>query len=162
MASPLLERLQTEGTSAESERQHEKSTVDLMVSRSSRAHQGVVRCCEKPWRHRIVGWDGVWRTAASGRVSGRFDAFDVLPDDPTMRSSRLLAEGTHGPAVVWATPRKVGVNGGSRPLGRRDDRPRGHSRAFSQWDGADSFETSSKNLNTALTINVYIKHGRCI
>ena len=47
----------------------------------------------------------------------------------------------------WITTRKVVDSRLVQPIASRDGPPRGHSRALSLVDGAESFETYSKNLN---------------
>ena len=76
--------------------------------------------------------------------------FDGLPKNPTKRSSEELSQGTQGISVDLATTRKVGVNGGSRPLRCRRGRRRGHSGVVPQWTEPTNSETYSKNLYRAM------------
>ena len=72
--------------------------------------------------------------------------FDGSPHDPMMRSTKELIEGTQRVQVDWTTTKKVVGVRLVEALASRDGPSRGHSRSFSLWDGADSFETSAKNL----------------
>ena len=79
--------------------------------------------------------------------SRHFGVFDVSPQDPTKRSSKKLAEGAQSMRAHWTATRKPGDVRLIDALASGDGPSRGHSRAFSLVDGAESFETYSKNLN---------------
>ena len=80
--------------------------------------------------------------------SGLFGAFDDPPEDPEVRSSRKLAEGSQRIWAEWITTRKVGDVRLVEPLAGRDGRSRGHLGAISPRTEPTSSETYSKNLLT--------------
>ena len=80
--------------------------------------------------------------------SGLFGVFDDSPEDPTMRSSKELPEGTQRMRAEWIKSRKVGDVRLVEPLAGRDGASRGHFLAISPRTEPTSSETYSKNLNT--------------
>ena len=76
--------------------------------------------------------------------------FDDSPEDPTKRSSKKLAEGTHRVRAGWTKTRKAVDSCLVEALAGRDGPSGGHSRAFSLIDRAACFETYSKNLKGVL------------
>ena len=91
----------------------------------------------------------------SEAFSGHFGLFAEPQEDPMKRSSKTLAEGTQRVHADWTTTRNPGNSRLAEALAGRD---RAHAALFAcvlttrtgeiGVDGSDSFETSSKNLNT--------------
>ena len=79
--------------------------------------------------------------------SGLFGVFDDSPEDPTMRSSKELPEGTQRIPAEWTTTRKVDDVRLGEALAGRDGASRGHFVAISPRTEPTSSETYSKNLN---------------
>ena len=78
--------------------------------------------------------------------SGLFGVFDDSPEDPTMRSSKELPEGTQRMRAEWIKSRKVGDVCLVEPLASRDGAWRGHFLVISPRTELTSSETYSKNL----------------
>ena len=77
-----------------------------------------------------------------------FGVFAHPQKDRLYRFSKELAEGTQRVQVEWTTTIKVGDVCLVEALAGRDGASRGHFLASQLWDGAESFVTYSKNLNT--------------
>ena len=148
VAFPLLERLQTDSTGMESELWQLNQSTSRQVCGPQKYGWGVDSHLRRPGRDRNMASLPAQPNVCSEAFFGRFGASVKSWSDPMLRSSKELAEGTQKVRVGWTATRKPVGCGLVAALASRDGASMSHFRASHHWDGADTFETYSKNLNT--------------